>query len=1286
MRKILAFLLAIFMITPLFTQIIALGADDLSYTKNSIAYTVCGEKYYGATLNSAYNGVTAGTEFFVDVSGNVVTDTALLKKLNAVKVLVQNNLVNLNRNTISGNSDRYLINMVEACEVWINNVQIASYLGSAAVAAIKTTFDLANQDYDAVIDDVIDFGINSFDTVEAAKAALLSAGIIDAAAYVTKYYNHKKNVFEYPINIYDYEQLEEFFFDFASLKASENMAQKICDVTLEDMLSNGTSILDGANVTFKNLTDSLIESIFDSFDDEFLNLIGDFYSAIKDVYDEGQDNLFINHSAFYNESYNSNMNTLFYAFCKASNEMVKTHAKLSAKQTPSSSYTTGTYTPSEYNGLNIRSGASTSNSIVGAIAQGTNFVVTDVNGIWGYTTCNGVSGWVCLDYATKVNLSSGNVNSYENTYNNTGNQRDDILGVANTQIGYKENSNGYNKYAQSTAEWCAYFVLWCAEQAGISSSIIPRYAGCRQLYNGVISCGGTVVTEPIAGDLIFYRCTKCTVGNYSDAYSHVGIALDSTYSIEGNRSGRVDKFISANYGGEPHYVSTGDVKIIYVRPNYKNDTTPSSKLSAPKITSSSAFTSDENVVLSWELDGADYYGITVVNDQTNATVFDGDISESTLNLGKLASGKYRWQVRGYNDTGWGELSSLMHFTVNSTSNSDGSLVTRDDGTWLFPVAKEYYQKFSDWCCCPGYDKCVLCGTAHTSWGDSSHSGQKGHNGIDLATPSGTPVYAAASGKYYTGGSNSHDRGYYVVIEHNIGNGQAYYSAYQHLSKFNTSLQSGQHVNAGDLIGYTGGSGNGSGVHLHFGIVLGASGKGLNGLDTYELWNSSNPWATSPGHTQGRIVNNPADNFPTSTAGATLEAIIAHKGSVHYTFDKTKVSINSENVQESKLPGEVEITIVNNKIFSSSEEVVITWKSATNAVKYGLTVRNDTTNATIIDGDFTGNSKSLGVLPAGKYRYQMRAYNSDGVGGELTAVMYFSVAVHEHDYSDEWLNNRDEHWRKCTGCDSKTEITEHGFDNACDTTCNVCGYIRKITHSYSNEWLNNSAEHWHECTVCGNKTDKAPHSIVDVACQICGKGVIVGVTAVMSSATATFGDTVVLTVDLMNASLTDALSFELTLPEGISLIEGKNTCWEIESLIDGINVSTLQGVWVNDEEINPNGIVLSLELKIEENAFLGANEILFEFYSDDTATGKTEDAVSEVAGVIYVHDYVAGDIDGEEGVDAKDAIYLLYNVFFGDGQYPVDQPCDFNGDDTVDASDAIYLLYHVFFGDKTYPLN
>ena len=72
----------------------------------------------------------------------------------------------------------------------------------------------------------------------------------------------------------------------------------------------------------------------------------------------------------------------------------------------------------------------------------------------------------------------------------------------------------------------------------------------------------------------------------------------------------------------------------------------------------------------------------------------------------------------------------------------------------------------------------------------------------------------------------------------------------------------------------------------------------------------------------------------------------------------------------------------------------------------------------------------------------------------------------------------------------------------------------------------------------------------------------------------------------------------------------------------------------------------------------------------------------VCGIINV----PGDVNNSETVDADDAIYLLYHVFFGNECYPIEQECDFNESGSIDADDAIYLLYHVFFGENTYPLN
>jgi len=85
-----------------------------------------------------------------------------------------------------------------------------------------------------------------------------------------------------------------------------------------------------------------------------------------------------------------------------------------------------------------------------------------------------------------------------------------------------------------------------------------------------------------------------------------------------------------------------------------------------------------------------------------------------------------------------------------------------------------------------------------------------HNGVDMAAPKGTPVYAAKSGKVTAAGWDG-QMGNYVSINH----GDGFASIYMHMTHFIVS--SGSYVNAGQVIGYVGSTGLSTGPHLHFGI-------------------------------------------------------------------------------------------------------------------------------------------------------------------------------------------------------------------------------------------------------------------------------------------------------------------------------------------------------------------------------------------------------------------------------------------------------------------------------------
>lgn len=94
--------------------------------------------------------------------------------------------------------------------------------------------------------------------------------------------------------------------------------------------------------------------------------------------------------------------------------------------------------------------------------------------------------------------------------------------------------------------------------------------------------------------------------------------------------------------------------------------------------------------------------------------------------------------------------------------------------------------------------------------------EKMHQGVDLATSQGTPIYAAKSGKVTNASFQSGGAGYYVSINH----GDGFTSVYMHMTHFIVSP--GQYVTTGQVIGYVGSTGASTGPHLHFGIAYNGS--------------------------------------------------------------------------------------------------------------------------------------------------------------------------------------------------------------------------------------------------------------------------------------------------------------------------------------------------------------------------------------------------------------------------------------------------------------------------------
>ena len=95
-----------------------------------------------------------------------------------------------------------------------------------------------------------------------------------------------------------------------------------------------------------------------------------------------------------------------------------------------------------------------------------------------------------------------------------------------------------------------------------------------------------------------------------------------------------------------------------------------------------------------------------------------------------------------------------------------------------------------------------------------------HQGLDISTEKGQPVFATADGTVETA-SYTGDYGNLIVIKHGFG----LVTRYGHLSRYN--VKPGSQVKRGDVIGFVGATGRATGAHVHYEIL--ANGQLINPL-------------------------------------------------------------------------------------------------------------------------------------------------------------------------------------------------------------------------------------------------------------------------------------------------------------------------------------------------------------------------------------------------------------------------------------------------------------------------
>lgn len=238
------------------------------------------------------------------------------------------------------------------------------------------------------------------------------------------------------------------------------------------------------------------------------------------------------------------------------------------------------------------------------------------------------------------------------------------------------------------------------------------------------------------------------------------------------------------------------------------------------------------------------------------------------------------------------------------------------GSWVWPL--------------PGYSR----RSSGFGWRNCPYHGRECHTGIDLPAPAGTRVIAARAGRVVNAGRTG-SYGNLVIIEH----GGGYKTYYAHNSSI--AVRRGQQVSAGQVISRVGSTGNSTGNHLHFGVMVNGRFRDplsyVNSGDTSARFTgkrgSSSPGNISLGVTiksKGGKVKDKTKEITSVSTKSTRGKTVLHSG--NSLRDKTvNTKVNYELLMQH-----------DGKIYlpSVEEGITVTWERKGTPGKMEFTVYND----------------------------------------------------------------------------------------------------------------------------------------------------------------------------------------------------------------------------------------------------------------------------------------------------------------------------------------------------------
>jgi murein DD-endopeptidase MepM/ murein hydrolase activator NlpD len=231
----------------------------------------------------------------------------------------------------------------------------------------------------------------------------------------------------------------------------------------------------------------------------------------------------------------------------------------------------------------------------------------------------------------------------------------------------------------------------------------------------------------------------------------------------------------------------------------------------------SALSGLEAAAMSYTL-AAEHAQTTVQEPQVASAALPGGATDSEAETATQLEKAAQKRLDGAIETGDEALESLAEAEKDLAERTKALATTTSaveeaqaDYEYAVAVAKVYGKSLAESIQSPArqgsYRLTARFGESGSSWSSGRHTG------LDFAGGTGTPIYAANSGKVVEAGWAG-PYGQRVVINH----GGGIKTAYSHLSSI--SVSTGQQVHTGQRLGGMGSTGNSTGTHLHFEVTSG----------------------------------------------------------------------------------------------------------------------------------------------------------------------------------------------------------------------------------------------------------------------------------------------------------------------------------------------------------------------------------------------------------------------------------------------------------------------------------